>query len=240
MLDVTDLHTSYGAVKALRGFTVKVAEGAIVALIGANGAGKSTLINSVAGVVKPAIGRVLFDGEDVTGLPSFAVARRGLIQVPEGRRVLGPLSVLENLELGRQALGRRGGSPSDLDDVFDLFPRLKERIGQAAGSLSGGEQQMLAIGRALMGRPKLLMLDEPSLGLAPVVVSLVFDALRQLNRAGLAMLLVEQNASRALDLASYAYVIERGVELRQGHAAALATDPAIKASYLGLRHEPAD
>jgi branched-chain amino acid transport system ATP-binding protein len=205
-----------------------------VAIIGANGAGKTTLINTVSGVLRVGAGRVTFDGADVTGLTAHDVARRGLIQVPEGRRIFGPLTVQENLELGRQARGARQDGTDDLDRVYALFPRLRERLRQPAGSLSGGEQQMLAIGRALMGRPRLLMLDEPSLGLAPVIVAQVFDALTALNRAGLTILLVEQNARRALDIADRAYVLERGRIVRTDKAAVLKTDAAIKASYLGI------
>jgi branched-chain amino acid transport system ATP-binding protein len=232
MLTVDTLAAGYEGIQALRGVSLAVGAGEIVALIGANGAGKTTLMNALSGVLRPSAGRIVFEGEDVTGRPAFRVARRGLIQVPEGRRILGPLSVRENLELGRLARGTREGA--DLDLVFSLFPRLIERERQSAGSLSGGEQQMLAIGRALMGRPRLLMLDEPSLGLAPVIVSQVFAALAELNRSGLTILLVEQNARRALDLASRAYVLERGRVVRSGGSAELASDPAIAASYLGI------
>jgi branched-chain amino acid transport system ATP-binding protein len=234
VLTIDTLRTSYDGIEALRGTSLAVSAGEVVAIIGANGSGKTTLINTVSGVLRPGAGRVTFDGADVTGLASHHVARRGLLQVPEGRRILGPLTVRENLELGRQARGRRRDGTDDLDRIFALFPRLRERLRQAAGSLSGGEQQMLAIGRALMGRPRLLMLDEPSLGLAPVIVAQVFDALAALNREGLTILLVEQNARRALDIADRAYVLERGQIVRADTAAVLKTDAAIKASYLGI------
>jgi branched-chain amino acid transport system ATP-binding protein len=234
VLTIDTLHTSYDGIEALRGASLTVSVGEVVAIIGANGAGKTTLINTVSGVLRVGAGRVTFDGADVTGLTAHDVARRGLIQVPEGRRIFGPLTVQENLELGRQARGARQDGTDDLDRVYALFPRLRERLRQPAGSLSGGEQQMLAIGRALMGRPRLLMLDEPSLGLAPVIVAQVFDALTALNRAGLTILLVEQNARRALDIADRAYVLERGRIVRTDKAAVLKTDAAIKASYLGI------
>jgi branched-chain amino acid transport system ATP-binding protein len=233
MLSASAIRTAYGRIEAVRGITLDLPDGAIVALIGANGAGKSTLMNTLSGVLRPVGGTVKLAGQDITGLPSHKVARRGLIQVPEGRQVLGPMTVKENLELGREALGSRARRSDDLERVFALFPRLRERVGQRAGSLSGGEQQMLAIGRALMGRPTVLMLDEPSLGLAPVVVTQVFEALRLLNADGLTMLLVEQNARRALDLADYAYVIERGRVFREGPSEQLRRDPEIQRSFLG-------
>ena len=182
MLEVEGASVTYGGVQALRGVSVSVAEGGIVALIGPNGAGKTTLLNAICGSVRPGAGRIVFAGQDITGTPAHRVARLGLLHVPEGRQILGPLSVRENLELGRLALGRRSDSGADqLRRVFTLFPILEQRQGQAGGSLSGGEQQMLAIGRALMGRPRLLLLDEPSLGLSPLITGQVFAALRQLN-----------------------------------------------------------
>lgn len=234
MLTVSGLHTRYGAVEALKGVDLEIAKGTVVSIVGANGAGKSTLINTISGVLPAARGRIRFEGREIANLPSHQVARRGLIQVPEGRQVLGPLSVRENLELGRQTLAGRAKGSDRLDEVLQLFPRLRERLTQASGSLSGGEQQMLAIGRALMGYPSLLLLDEPSLGLAPVIVSQVFDALRNLSAGGLTLLIVEQNVSRALDISSYAYVLERGRIARHGESKALAGDPAIRESYLGL------
>jgi branched-chain amino acid transport system ATP-binding protein len=232
MLVVDTLVAGYSGIQAVRGVSLEVGATEIVALIGANGVGKTTLMNAISGVLRPTSGQVTFAGENLAGRAAHRIARRGLLQVPEGRRILSPLSVRENLELGRLARGGRSGA--DLDPVFALFPRLVERQHQIAGSLSGGEQQMLAIGRALMGRPRLLMLDEPSLGLAPIMVSQVFDALAQLNRSGLPILLVEQNARRALNLASRAYVLERGRIVRHGSAGELASDPAIQSSYLGI------
>lgn len=234
MLEVKGLATSYGSVQILKGIDLKVAKGTIVAVIGGNGAGKTTLINTISGVLSPTAGSVEFAGAPVTGLASYAIARRGLVQVPEGRRVFGPLSVRENLELGRQALGtRRGVMAEDLAYVFELFPRLKERQSQLAGSLSGGEQQMLAVGRALMARPSMLLLDEPSLGLSPLVTGQMFEAIATLSASGLTLLIVEQNARRALQASTEAYVIERGRIIRSGSSAALANDPAIQAAYLG-------
>lgn len=234
MLTVQGLATSYGGIEALRGVDLEIPEGVVAAMVGANGAGKTTLINSITGVVRSHAGSVRFEGEEILGRASHEIARRGLIQVPEGRRVLAPFTVRENLELGWQSLGRRGKpGRGDLDRVYGLFPRLREREKQLGGSLSGGEQQMLAIGRALMARPRLLLLDEPSLGLAPLMVRLVFEAIRQLAASGLTMLLVEQNARLALDTASYAFVIERGTINRHGPAREVRDDPAVVEAYLG-------
>ncbi|MDQ2106577.1 ABC transporter ATP-binding protein [Azospirillum isscasi] len=230
MLEIQDLVTAYDGIRALRGVTLTVPAGAMVALIGPNGAGKSTLLNSVSGVVTPSSGRIRFDGTDIAGLPAHRVARRGLLQVPEGRQILGPLSVEENLLLGRLAAGTRG--TADLEEVYALFPILAERRRQEGGSLSGGQQQMLAIGRALMGRPRLLMLDEPSLGLSPLMASQVFAALETLRRSGLTILLVEQNARRALDATGHAYVLEQGRIVHQGPSGDLARDPAVASHYL--------
>ena len=234
MLTVQGLATSYGGIEALRGVDLVIPEGVVAALVGANGAGKTTLINSITGVVRSHAGSVRFEGEEILGRASYEIARRGLIQVPEGRRVLAPLTVRENLELGWQSLGRRGKpGRGDIDRVYELFPRLREREKQLGGSLSGGEQQMLAIGRALMARPRLLLLDEPSLGLSPLMVRMVFEAIRQLASSGLTMLLVEQNARLALDTASYAFVIERGTINRHGRAREVRDDPAVVEAYLG-------
>lgn len=230
MLEIQDIVTAYDGIRALRGVTLTVPAGAMVALIGPNGAGKSTLLNSVSGVVKPSAGRIRFDGAEIAGLPAHRVARRGLLQVPEGRQILGPLSVEENLLLGRLAAGTRG--TADIDEVYGLFPILAERRRQEGGSLSGGQQQMLAIGRALMGRPRLLMLDEPSLGLSPLMAAQVFAALETLRRSGLTILLVEQNARRALDATGHAYVLEQGRIVHQGPSGDLARDPAVVRHYL--------
>jgi branched-chain amino acid transport system ATP-binding protein len=235
MLTVRDLSAFYGGIAAVRGASLTVAAGKCVALIGSNGAGKTTLLNAICGALRPAAGNILFGETNITGEPAYRVARRGILLVPEGRQILGPLTVRENLELGRLALGsRRRGRRASLDAVFDLFPRLAERVEQVAGSLSGGEQQMLAIGRARMGEPELLLLDEPSLGLAPIVVAAVFEALKRLNSSGLTILLVEQNAWRALEIADYAYVMERGRIVDEGESARLRTDPSIQSHYLGV------
>ena len=231
LLEIEGLHVGYGGIAAVRGVDLAVPEGAMVALIGANGAGKSSLLNAVSGVVRTARGRVRLAGADIAGRGAHAVARLGLLQVPEGRRMLGPLSVLENLLLGRQAA--RGRPPGRLDEVYALFPVLAERRSQLAGSLSGGQQQMLAIGRALMGAPRLLLLDEPSLGLSPLMATTVFEALGRLNRAGLAMLVVEQNARRALAATGHGYVMEGGRVVAAGPSADLLHDPAVIAHYLG-------
>ena len=234
MLELSDITTAYGGIVAVRGVTLRVPAGATVVLIGSNGAGKTTLLHSICGVCRPSAGEITLRGEKITGAPPHRIARKGILLVPEGRQILGPLSVRENLELGRLALGGRpAGTDASLSAVYALFPRLKERENQIAGSLSGGEQQMLAIGRALMGRPEILLLDEPSLGLAPKVVALVFEALARLNRAGLTILLVEQNARRALEIAQYAYVMERGRIVDEGASERLRGDPNIQSHYLG-------
>lgn len=232
MLAVENLAVSYGGIDAVRGIDLSVAAGEITALIGANGAGKSSLLKAISGLVRPSSGRIRFDGIPTTYLRPHRIARLGLLQVPEGRQILGPLSVRENLELGRLAQQGRA-APESLDRICDLFPRLRERLGQVAGSLSGGEQQMLAIGRALMGRPRLLLLDEPSLGLSPVMAETVFAALKRLNADGLTILLVEQNARRALDLAQQGYVMDRGLIAHRGLADGLRHDPEIESHYLG-------
>lgn len=240
MLDLSLLTVAYGAIEALRGVSLHIAEGQFVAVIGPNGAGKSTLLNAVSGLVPVRSGSLSFCGRALVGVPAHDIARAGLIQVPEGRQILGPLSVEENLELGRLALGSRRKRASDaLARIYAMFPKLKERRRQEAGSLSGGEQQMLAIGRALMGEPRLLVLDEPSLGLAPRVVQDVFAVLTRLNAEGLAILLVEQNARRALAATQYAYVLEHGVIVHQGRSATLANDPKIINLYLGQETETA-
>jgi branched-chain amino acid transport system ATP-binding protein len=236
MLEVADLHAAYSGIRALRGVSLAVSEGKMVALIGPNGAGKSTLLNCLSGIVKPAGGSIRFEGASIGGISPWLISRRGLLQVPEGRQVLAELTVQENLLLGATALaGRR--STYSLDRVFALFPILAERRTQLAGSLSGGQQQMLVIGRALMGAPRLLLLDEPSLGLGPIIVRQVFDALKALNKEGLTILLVEQNARQALDSTDHAYVIEQGRVVHEGPSAALARDPSVVAHYLGQREE---
>jgi branched-chain amino acid transport system ATP-binding protein len=232
MLQIRNLDVHYRGIQALRGVDLTVKKGEIFALIGPNGAGKSSLVNALSGIV-PSTGDILFEGEPLGKRAAHLRARSGIIQVPEGRRVIAPLSVAENLQLGRQAAGARGSDAADLDRVHALFPVLLERRNQLSGSLSGGQQQLLAIGRALMGRPKVLMLDEPSLGLAPVIIKDVFRALVQLNREGMTILLVEQNARLALQTAHRAAVLEQGRIVHQGAAAELAEDPVIADHYFG-------
>lgn len=237
MLKIDSLSVSYKGIRALRDVSIDVSQGEIFALIGPNGAGKSTLLNAISGIVRASEGSVSLDGEQILGRPAHRIARAGIIQVPEGRQVIAPLTVADNLELGRQASGTRGSDRNDLDKVFDLFPILAERREQLAGSMSGGQQQMLAIGRALMGRPRVLLLDEPSLGLAPVVVAEVFAALRRLNQAGMTLLLIEQNAKLALDTAHRAAVLEQGRVVHRGLAAELASDPVVADHYFGRAAE---
>lgn len=233
LLEVSDLHSGYGAIKALRGISFGVEQGQVVSLIGANGAGKSTTLNTISGLIKPTGGRVTFAGQDVTGWRADRVTNLGLVQVPEGRQVIATMSVLENLLVG---VGRSADpiqTESDLDRIFMRFGRLKERRDQKAGSLSGGEQQMLAVGRAMMMRPRLLMLDEPSMGLAPLLVNEVFRIIADIKAQGIPILLVEQNARKALQIADYAYVLERGKIVHQGPAAELREDPSVISAYLG-------
>lgn len=232
MLVVDDLHAYYGAIAALRGFSFEVKRGTVVALVGANGAGKSTTLNTISGLLRPRRGSIRFEGRDVTGWRADRIASLGLVQVPEGRQVLPRHTVEENLLLG--AYRRRDHEiDHDLVETFRRFPTLGERRRQLAGSLSGGEQQMLAIGRALMARPGLLMLDEPSLGLAPLIVREIFGILLELKQQGSTILLVEQNARKALEVADYAYVLEGGRVVQQGPAAHLRDDPRVVEAYLG-------
>jgi len=232
MLRVENLVAAYGRIEALHGVSLHVEEGEIVAIVGANGAGKTTLMKAIAGVHPAASGRILLDGEDVTRLPAFARVSRGVALVPEGRQVFGPLSVADNLALG--AFRADGDAAADREEMEELFPILKERRHQAAGSLSGGQQQMLAVARAMMARPRLLLLDEPSMGLAPIVAREIFEKLRERHRsAGLTVLLVEQNVSAALGLASRAYVLETGRVAAEGPSRTLLADEAIQRAYLG-------
>jgi len=234
MLEVKLISAGYGAVAVLSEMSFSVAEGQAVAIIGANGAGKTTLLKTICGLVRTTAGAIEFDGRSIVHLSTYDIARRGAVMVPEGRQILGPLTVEENLRLGHLAAAKRGGViRDDFDTVFALFPVLAERRHHAAGQLSGGQQQMLAIGRALMGRPRLLLLDEPSLGLGPTIVTQLFETLQQLHRQGLTMLLVEQNAKRALETTEYAYVIERGRIVDHGSSARLQSDPAVIEHYLG-------
>ncbi|RVT52596.1 ABC transporter ATP-binding protein [Rubrivivax albus] len=233
LLQIDDLATGYGRTEVLRGVSLAVQPGEIVALLGSNGAGKSTLNNTVSGLVKPWRGTVRFDGADLTGAHPRAVVQAGLIQVPEGRRVFPNLTVLENLELGAYARAR-DRRPGNLDRVFTTFPRLAERRTQKAGTMSGGEQQMLAIGRGLMAEPKLLILDEPSLGLSPLLVEEMFTLIRRLHGEGLSLLLVEQNVAQSLDIAQRAYVMENGSLRFAGTPAELLASRELKAAYLGM------
>ena len=232
MLEITGLRAGYGAIEILRGVDLSVGAGEIVALLGSNGAGKSTLNNNVCGLFKPFGGIVRFDGKDIAGAASTHIVEEGLIQVPEGRRVFPNLSVRDNLELGSYRRGRKDRA-RNLDRVVDIFPRLKERWTQSAGTLSGGEQQMLAIGRGLMGEPRLLILDEPSLGLSPLLVEEMFALIGRLNPDGLALLLVEQNVVQSLAIAHRAYVLENGRIALSGKASELAENPELRKSYLG-------
>ncbi|MGO4388687.1 ABC transporter ATP-binding protein [Microvirga sp. 2YAF29] len=233
MLDIRDLQVRYSGIQALRGVSLTVNDGEVVALIGPNGAGKSTLVNAVSGIVPAASGNILLDRVELTSMKPWDISGLGVLQVPEGRQVFPELTVLENLQLGLTALRGRH-SETKLDDVYDLFPILRERSAQFAGSLSGGQQQMLAIGRALMGMPKVLLLDEPSLGLAPVVISQVFAALRTLKSRGMTILLIEQNAHLALELSDRAYILDQGRIVQSGASKELAKDDAVVSHYLGV------
>ena len=233
ILHVDDLNVYYGSIHAVKGISFDVEEGEIVTLIGANGAGKSTTLNTVAGLLKPREGKVEFEGESLLGIPPHTIVSKGMALCPEGRRVFLQMSVRENLEMG--AFTRRDSAEiaDSLEMVFDRFPRLKEREGQSAGTLSGGEQQMLAMGRALMSKPRLLMLDEPSMGLAPILVQEIFNIIKSLRETGTTVLLVEQNARMALSVADRAYVLETGRVSMSGNAADLANDDRVKQAYLG-------
>ena len=234
MLEVSDLTVAYGSVVALEGVSLRVKAGEIVALVGANGAGKTTTLAAISGLLRPRAGAIAFMGDNLRGLPAEAIVRRGIAHSPEGRRVFPGLTVDENLIAGASGWRRFGQKIDDeRDRVYALFPRLLERRRQLAWSLSGGEQQMLAIGRALMARPKLLLLDEPSLGLAPMIIDLLFDAIAAINAAGVAILLVEQNATLALEVSRRAYVMETGRVILQGEAAAMLDDPRVREAYLG-------
>ena len=234
MLEIRDLHVNYGAIAALHGITLRVPEGAIVTLIGGNGAGKSTTLRAISGLVRARSGVIHFAGKNIAALPPHEIVARGLAHCPEGRMVFSNLTVLENLRMGAFLRRDRDGITRDLDYVFGIFPRLKEREKQVAGTLSGGEQQMLAIGRALMSKPKLLMLDEPSLGIAPILVRTIFEKIVEINRAlGISVLLVEQNANRALDVSGYGYVLETGRVILEDTSAALRQNQRVKEAYLG-------
>ena len=234
LLTIENLSVHYGAIQALHGVSIAVEPGEIVTLIGANGAGKSTTLRAVSGLVKPSAGTITFDGKNLAGLAPHKILRRGLAQVPEGRGIFPNLTVDENLDLGAFARADRKNIAGDRERVFELFPRLKERLDQRSGTLSGGEQQMLAIGRALLARPRLLLLDEPSLGLAPQLVQTIFKIIREINASGTTIFLVEQNAHMALRVAHRAYVLEVGSVVMQGDAKQLAASDEVKKAYLGI------
>jgi branched-chain amino acid transport system ATP-binding protein len=233
LLEVTDLNTYYGSIHALRGISLTVDDGEIVTLIGANGAGKTTTLNTISGLLRPRTGSVTFDGRDLTTVPSHDVVTLGVVQVPEGRRVFARLTIEENLRMGAYSVNDKAAVVAGIERAYTMFPRLKERAGQVAGTLSGGEQQMLAIGRALMATPRILLLDEPSMGLAPNLVELIFETIVAIHEAGTAILLVEQNASQALAVASRGYVLQTGSIIMADSAAGLAANENVRRSYLG-------
>ena len=235
MLKIKDLHVSYGGIRALRGVDIEVPDGKIVTLIGANGAGKSTTLRTISGLVKADSGSITYNDTELLGMPINKILEQGIAQVPEGRRVFADLTVLENLKIGAYLRKDKSGIEQDIEWIYSLFPRQKELSWQFAGTLSGGEQQMLAVGRALMSRPKLLMMDEPSLGLAPLVVQGIFDIIRTINQQGVTVLLIEQNANMALKLADRAYVLETGLITKTGTGAELLADESIKEAYLGKK-----
>jgi branched-chain amino acid transport system ATP-binding protein len=232
LLEVSDIHTHYGAIEALKGVSLEVGEGEVVTLIGSNGAGKSTTLRSISGLTPATRGSVSFEGEDITRVSAQDIVGRGIAMSPEGRHVFHRMTVRENLELGAYRR-RREALDEDMDRVFGLFPRLQERERQKAGTMSGGEQQMLAIGRALMARPKLLLLDEPSMGIAPILTQRIYETIKEINQTGVAILLVEQNANYALDTAQRGYVLETGQIVLKGESAELRSDPEVQKAYLG-------
>lgn len=235
LLELKNVEASYGNIKALKGISLSVPEGKIVTLIGANGAGKSTTMKTIMGVMKPVAGEVIFKGENISGKKTHRIVKRGLVLVPEGRQILQNMTVRENLEMGAFQRKDEKSIAEDLSKVFERFPRLFERQGQLGGTLSGGEQQMLAIGRAMMARPEVMLLDEPSMGLAPLVVQQIFDVIKDINKMGTTVLLVEQNARKALQIADYAYVMETGRIVMEGPAQEVASNPDVMAAYLGGR-----
>ncbi|HEX3266122.1 MAG TPA: ABC transporter ATP-binding protein [Candidatus Limnocylindrales bacterium] len=233
MLELREVHTFYGAIHALRGVSLKIDEGEIVTLIGSNGAGKSTTLRTISGLLKPRQGEILLRDQKIQGMPPHEIVALGVCQSPEGRRVFRRMNVQENLEMGAFSRKDKGAISADFDRVYGLFPRLKERIGQSAGTLSGGEQQMLAMGRALMAAPKLLLLDEPSMGLAPILVEQIFDIIKTINSQGTTVLLVEQNALMALGVANRGYILQTGEIVLSDTAAALSKDEGVRRAYLG-------
>ena len=233
MLEIKDLYVRYGMIEAIKGISFEVRDGEIVTLIGSNGAGKTTTMHAISGLLKPASGSIMLDGVELTKTPNHKIVSMGLAQVPEGRRVFAQQTVEENLLLGAYARKDKDGIQKDLEHVYDLFPRLLERKKQLAGTLSGGEQQMLAMARALMSKPKLLLLDEPSMGLAPILVDEIFEIIKKISSAGTTILLVEQNAYKALSIANRAYILETGEITKDGKASDLITDKAVISAYLG-------
>ena len=233
LLEVENIHSFYGHIHALRGVSLTVEEGEIVTLIGSNGAGKTTTLRSIHGILPPREGRIVFRGEEIQGVPAHSMIEKGISQSPEGRKIFHRMTVLENLEMGAYHRNDRTEIQEDMARVFDLFPRLKERVKQEAGTMSGGEQQMLAIGRSLMGRPRLLLLDEPSMGLAPVLVERIFQVIEEINKQGTTILLVEQNANVALGIATRGYVLETGTIVNAAPAEKLRQDPKVREAYLG-------
>jgi branched-chain amino acid transport system ATP-binding protein len=233
LLHVDAIHTFYGAIEALKGISLEVFEGEIVTLIGSNGAGKTTTLRSISGIVPPRQGGIYYQGRDITGVPGHTVAGMGIAHSPEGRRIFPRMTVLENLEMGAFTRKDAAAVKDDIERVYGMFPRLKEREKQKAGTMSGGEQQMLAMGRALMAQPSLLLLDEPSLGLAPVIVDKIYEIIREINQQGVTILLVEQNANYALDVSTRGYVLETGTVALTDKSAVLRTDERVKAAYLG-------
>jgi len=233
LLEIDNMHSYYGNIHALQGISLTVEEGEVVTLIGSNGAGKTTTLRSIHGILPPREGKIIFDGEEIQGTPAHDMIGRGIAQSPEGRKIFFRMTVLENLEMGAYHRNDRAEIQRDMDRVFDLFPRLKERTKQEAGTMSGGEQQMLAIGRALMSRPRLLLLDEPSMGLAPVLVERIFQTIEEINKQGTTILLVEQNANVALEIASRGYVLETGKIVNSASAENLREDPKVREAYLG-------
>ncbi len=233
LLEVKDLVVSYGAIKALKGISFDVDAGEVISLIGSNGAGKTTTLHSISNLIKKVSGSISFDGQDITNLSADKIVQMGLVQVPEGRRVFANMSVKENLEMGAYLRRDKENIKKDMEWCYELFPRLKERLSQLSGTLSGGEQQMLAMARALMSKPKLLLLDEPSMGLAPILVDEIFDIITKISSSGTTILLVEQNAYKALSIANRAYILETGEITKTGKASDLITDKAVISAYLG-------
>ena len=233
LLKLSDVHVSYGGIKAVKGISLHVDAGELVTLIGANGAGKTTTLKAIVGLLRPAEGHIEYDGRDMAGTPSHAIASRGLVLVPEGRGVFPALTIEENLQMGAYTRRDKAGIAEDIERMFNWFPRLKERARQTAGTMSGGEQQMLAISRALMARPKLLLLDEPSMGLAPIMVQKIFEVVRDVAKSGMTILLIEQNARLALQISQRAYVMDGGLITLEGESQSLLSNPKVREAYLG-------